>query len=107
MDWRKYITLDTDRYDGMPYVIGTYILVSTILDEMTIGLSSEHILERHPSVSLEAIDAAILYEADLAREDMDLLPTNYVSYMAGLHREIWDGVDTDEYLASERDHWIG
>jgi AbrB family looped-hinge helix DNA binding protein len=32
-------------------------------------------------------------------------PVDYVSYMAGLHHEIWEKVDSDEYLTNERDAW--
>ena len=79
--------------------------MSTILDNLAAGMSSDAILQSYPSLTCDAIDAAMFYEADLAREEMDLLPTNYVSYMAGLYGEIWEGVDTDEYLAGERDEW--
>ena len=103
MDWRNYITIDLHVCDGKPCIKGTRILVSTILDNLAAGMSSDTILQSYPSLSHEAIDAVMLYEAGLARDDVDLLPTSYVSYMAGLYREIWEGVDTDEYLAGERD----
>ncbi len=32
-------------------------------------------------------------------------PEDYVAAMAGLHREVWEGVDTDAYLNQERDAW--
>jgi AbrB family looped-hinge helix DNA binding protein len=32
-------------------------------------------------------------------------PEDYVSYMAGLHREIWQGVDAMTYLNEERAAW--
>ena len=32
-------------------------------------------------------------------------PQDYVQYMAGLHREVWNGVDTTEYLDQERSAW--
>jgi prevent-host-death family protein len=32
-------------------------------------------------------------------------PGSYTDYLAGLHREIWEGVDTDAYLRQERDAW--
>ncbi len=32
-------------------------------------------------------------------------PGSYTDYLAGLHREIWEGVDTDAYLQQERDEW--
>ena len=31
---------------------------------------------------------------------------NYTDYLAGLHREIWEGVDTDAYVQQERDTWL-
>jgi AbrB family looped-hinge helix DNA binding protein len=32
-------------------------------------------------------------------------PEDFVSYMAGLHKEIWQQVDTAEYLNQEREAW--
>ena len=32
-------------------------------------------------------------------------PGSYTDYLAGLHREVWAGVDTDAYLREERDAW--
>ena len=32
-------------------------------------------------------------------------PEDYVAAMAGLHREVWEGVDADAYLNEERDAW--
>jgi len=32
-------------------------------------------------------------------------PKDYVTYMAGLHKTIWAGVDTTQYLYEERDAW--
>ncbi len=30
---------------------------------------------------------------------------DYVSQLAGLHKEVWQGIDTDAYLKQERDAW--
>jgi len=32
-------------------------------------------------------------------------PNDYVHYLAGLHREIWKGIDTTVYLNEEREAW--
>ena len=32
-------------------------------------------------------------------------PQDYVVHMAGLHREVWDGLDTAQYINEERDAW--
>ena len=33
-------------------------------------------------------------------------PESYVAQIAGLHSEIWEGVDTAKYLKEARDSWI-
>ena len=33
-------------------------------------------------------------------------PENYVEYLAGLHKDIWQDLDTDAYLEQERDAWL-
>lgn len=32
-------------------------------------------------------------------------PQDFVDRMAGLHKDVWTGVDTDSYLEEERDSW--
>ncbi len=32
-------------------------------------------------------------------------PQDYAGRLAGLHREVWAGIDTDDYLRRERDAW--
>jgi AbrB family looped-hinge helix DNA binding protein len=32
-------------------------------------------------------------------------PEDFVSYMAGLHREVWQGIDVPAYLNEERAAW--
>jgi len=32
-------------------------------------------------------------------------PDNYVAHLAGLHADVWNGVDTDAYMRAERDAW--
>jgi len=46
----------------------------------------------------------------LVHVDGDLLimrpePSDYVQALAGLHKEVWKGIDTDEYLREERNSW--
>ena len=33
-------------------------------------------------------------------------PQDYVEHLAGLHQEIWQGIDTAEYLKQERAAWL-
>ena len=42
------------------------------------------------------------------REGMIFLlpkPENMASYLRGLHKEIWQDIDTEEYINQERDAW--
>lgn len=32
-------------------------------------------------------------------------PTSYTESLAGLHKEIWQNIDTDAYLQGERESW--
>jgi AbrB family looped-hinge helix DNA binding protein len=32
-------------------------------------------------------------------------PSNYVKHLAGLHKDVWQDVDTTEYLEKERAEW--
>ncbi|MBN2550482.1 MAG: AbrB/MazE/SpoVT family DNA-binding domain-containing protein [Anaerolineales bacterium] len=32
-------------------------------------------------------------------------PENYTDHLAGLHREIWQGIPVDHYIREERDSW--
>ena len=34
-------------------------------------------------------------------------PENYAEHLRGLHKEIWDGIDAQEYVGRERDSWRG
>ena len=33
-------------------------------------------------------------------------PEDYAAYLAGLHKDIWQAIDTDAYLDQERDAWL-
>lgn len=34
-------------------------------------------------------------------------PEDYVEHLHGLHREVWEGIDPDEYVRQEREAWQG
>jgi uncharacterized protein (DUF433 family) len=68
MDWKKHITVDPYVCHGKACIRGTRVMVSVILDNLAAGQKPEDILKEYPSLTLEAIQAAIAYAADLARE---------------------------------------
>ncbi len=68
MDWRDHITVDPEICHGKACIAGTRVLVSTVLDNLAAGLDSEEITSSYPSVSRDAVRAAISYAAALANE---------------------------------------
>ena len=68
MNWRDYITVDPEVCHGKACIAGTRVLVTTVLDNLAAGLDSEEIARSYPSVSPEAVRAALCYAAALASE---------------------------------------
>ena len=68
MDWRDYISSDPAICHGKACITGTRVMVSAILDNLADGLNVEEIMQSYPSVSREAVQAALHYAAELARE---------------------------------------
>ena len=73
--WRAFIVADPEICHGQPCIRGTRIMVSVLLDNLAAGISVDQILVSYPSLSAEAIQAALAYAADLARERIVPLPT--------------------------------
>lgn len=55
------ITLTPDLLGGKPSIRGLRFLVSDILELLTSGMSVDCIIEQHPILEREDIQAAILY----------------------------------------------
>ncbi len=73
MDWRNHITVDPEICHGKACIAGTRVLVTTVLDNLADGLDAEEITKSYPSVSRDAVRAAISYAAVLANERVVLL----------------------------------
>jgi uncharacterized protein (DUF433 family) len=76
MNWQDYITVDVAVCHGRACISGTRIMVSVVLDNLAAGLTSEDIVQSYPSLSREAIQAAIAYAAELAWERVVSLPAS-------------------------------
>ena len=74
MIWQKYIVVDPTICHGKACIKGTRIMVSVVMDNLAAGLSPDEIIQSYPSLSPEAIQAAIAYAADLTRERVVALP---------------------------------
>ena len=68
MNWREYISVDPSVCHGKACIAGTRVMVTVILDSLAEGLGVEEIIEHYPSVSREAVQATLLYAAELAKE---------------------------------------
>ncbi|MCP4149363.1 MAG: DUF433 domain-containing protein [bacterium] len=73
MKWRNYIKVDPTVCHGKACIKGTRIMVSVVLDNLAAGLSTDEIINSYPSLRPEAVQAAIAYAADLARERIVVL----------------------------------
>jgi uncharacterized protein (DUF433 family) len=74
MKWQDHVSVDPAVCHGKACIKGTRILVSVVLDNLAAGLTPEEILGSYPSLSRDAIQAAIAYAAELARERVLSLP---------------------------------
>jgi uncharacterized protein (DUF433 family) len=74
MDWREHIAVDPQIAHGQACFKGTRIPVSIALDNLAAGLKTEDILRSYPSLPVEAIQAAVAYTAELAKERILTLP---------------------------------
>lgn len=64
------IQSDPDVMMGKPVVAGTRITVESILERLGTGESVEALLEAHPRLSREAVQAALRFAADALRADV-------------------------------------
>ena len=68
LNWREYITVNPNVCHGKACIKGTRIMVSVVLDNLAAGVTVDEILRSYPSLTREAVQAAIAYAAELARE---------------------------------------
>ncbi len=68
MTWESRILVDPHVCHGRACIKGTRIMVSIILDNLAAGVSFQEVLSSYPSLTIEDIQATILYAAELTRE---------------------------------------
>lgn len=74
MNWRDRISVDPQICHGRACIKGTRVMVSVVLDNLAAQVSNADILHSYPSLSMDDIQAAIEYAAELARERTVALP---------------------------------
>lgn len=66
----QQIISDPNILLGKPVVAGTRISVELILDKLAAGETIEQLLEAHPRLTREGIQAAMAYAAETLRSDV-------------------------------------
>lgn len=74
MRWQDYISVDPQIAHGKACIRGTRIAVSIVLANLAAGMGRDELLRQYPSLTPEAIQAALAYAADLAQERVVPLP---------------------------------
>ena len=74
MDWREHIVVDPAVCHGQASIRGTRIPAAVVLDNLAAGQSVAEILRSYPSLTEQAIHAAVAYAAELARERVLAMP---------------------------------
>lgn len=74
VNWRDHITVDPDICHGRACFRGTRIMVSVVLDNFAASVDLDELLRSYPTLTREAVQAAMAYAADLARERILPMP---------------------------------
>jgi uncharacterized protein (DUF433 family) len=68
--WRQWIISDPSIMMGKPVITGTRITVELIIEKLAAGETVQQILDAHPRLSREAIQAALAFAAQALRADV-------------------------------------
>jgi uncharacterized protein (DUF433 family) len=68
MSWHDHISVNANVCHGQACFTGTRIPVSVVLDNFAAGVDAEEILRSYPTLQPAALQAALAYAAELARE---------------------------------------
>ena len=66
----QWIVSDPNLMMGKPVVAGTRITVELILEKLAAGESIEQLLDAHPRLTREAIQAALAFAKEALRADV-------------------------------------
>lgn len=68
--YRSLIASDPSVMMGKPVIAGTRITVEHILEELAHGATTENLLDAHPRLTREAVQAALAYALWVLRESI-------------------------------------
>jgi len=67
MDWRKHITFESGKRNGLPCIRGFRITVHEVLGYLAAGQSAEEIVNDFPYLTVDDVRACLAYAADWGR----------------------------------------
>jgi uncharacterized protein (DUF433 family) len=67
---KNLVVSDPTVMMGKPIIAGTRITVELILEKLAAGETVEQILEAHPRLTREAVQAALAFAAEVLRADV-------------------------------------
>lgn len=70
MKYKNLIISNPSIMMGKPVIAGTRITVEYILEKLAAGETTEQILEAHPRLTREALQAALEFAAEALRADV-------------------------------------
>jgi uncharacterized protein (DUF433 family) len=63
------IVIDPTICSGRPFIRGTRVCITVILDALTQGLTPEEVIRHYPGLDAEDLQAAVAYARRLAEEN--------------------------------------
>ena len=74
MNWKEHIVSDKAVLLGKPVIKGTRLSVEFILDRLANGWSESTLLENHPNLTKEGIQAVFAYLNDCVKDGLMVEP---------------------------------
>ena len=74
MRWQTHISVNPAVAHGKACIAGTRIPLAVVLANLAAGLTTEQIIGSYPSLTPEAVQAALAYASELAQERILRLP---------------------------------
>lgn len=68
MDYSKIITIEPDKRSGKPYIRGTRMSVTDVLEYLAGGMTPDELIEDFPDLTIEDIRACLAFAADRERK---------------------------------------
>lgn len=68
--WQERVVIRPDLHHGEPCIKGTRISVAMIVGSLADGMEQREILDAYPQLSVEDIQAALDYAAEVIHQDI-------------------------------------